>query len=55
MLANRETLKDTDQSRLDLLLTQNQPLSTLYTLKEQLQRLWQQPTTTAAMGARLDD
>jgi transposase len=55
LLANRETLKDTDQSRLDLLLAQNQPLSMLYTLKEQLQRLWQQPTTNAAMAARLDD
>ena len=36
LLANRDTLKDTDQSRLDQLLTQNQSLATLYTLKEQL-------------------
>ena len=48
LLANRATLKDTDQSRLDSLLIQNQPLNTLYTLKEQLQRLWQQPSTPAA-------
>ena len=55
LLAKRATLKDADQSRLDLLLTQNRPLSVLYTLKEQLQRLWQQPTTPSAMAARLDD
>ena len=55
LLANRATLKETDQSRLDLLLAQNAPLNTLYTLKEQLQRLWQQPSTPAAMAMRLDD
>jgi len=55
LLANRETLKATDQSRLDLLLTQNAPLNTIYTLKEQLQQLWQQPSTSAAMALRLDD
>ncbi|MFA5626435.1 MAG: ISL3 family transposase [Thiohalomonadaceae bacterium] len=43
LLSNRDTLKDTDQTRLDQLLAQNQPLSTLYALKEQLQRLWQRP------------
>lgn len=55
LLSNRSTLKDTDQSRLDALLAQNQPLSALYTLKEQLQRLWHRPASPAAMAARLDD
>jgi transposase len=55
LLSNRSTLKDTDQGRLDQLLAQNQTLSTLYTLKEQLQRLWQQPSSTADMVARLND
>ena len=55
LLSNRSTLKDSDQSRLDQLLAQNQPLATLYTLTEQLQRLWHQPTSSADMAARLDD
>jgi len=41
LLTNRDSLKETDQSRLDLLLAQNAPLNTIYTLKEQLQQLWQ--------------
>lgn len=55
LLSNRDTLKDTDQTRLDQLLAQNQPLATLYALKEQLQRLWQPDSTPAGMGQRLDD
>ena len=55
LLSNRNTLKDSDQARLDLLLAQNQPLATLYSLKEQLQRLWHQPASSADMAARLDD
>ncbi len=55
LLSNRTTLKDTDRDRLDQLLAQNQPLATLYALKEQLQRLWQPDSTFAAMAARLDD
>jgi len=55
LLSNRATLKETDQERLDQLLTRNQPLATLYTLKEQLQRLWQPSSTFADMAARLDD
>lgn len=55
LLSNRTTLKDTDQDRLDALLAQNQPLNALYTLKEQLQLLWQQPASPVAMAARLDD
>lgn len=55
LLSNRNTLKDTDQGRLDTLLTQNQPLNTLYTLKEQLQRLWHQQACPAEMATRLDD
>jgi len=55
LLANRDTLKDSDQGRLDQLLAQNQPLNQLYTLKEQLQRLWHQPESATAMTARLND
>ena len=55
LLSNRSTLKETDQGRLDQLLAQNQPLSALYTLKEQLQRLWQPNSTPAEMTQRLDD
>ena len=55
LLSNYNTLQDTDQERLDTLLAQNAPLNTLYTLKEQLQRLWHQPTSPTDMAARLDD
>ena len=55
LLSNRTTLKETDQERLDQLLAQNQPLSALYTLKEQLQQLWQPNSTIAEMTQRLDD
>jgi transposase len=55
LLSNRTTLNQTDQERLDQLLLQNQPLATLYVLKEQLQRLWQGDSTQVAMAARLDD
>lgn len=55
LLSNRITLKQTDQDRLDHLLAQNRPLAALYTLKEQLQRLWHQPASAVDMAARLDD
>ena len=55
LLSNRTTLKETDQGRLDQLLAQNQPLASLYALKEQLQRLWQPHATPAEMIQRLDD
>ena len=55
LLSNRTSLKQTEQERLDQLLAQNQPLATLYTLKEQLQCLWQPNSTPAAMTQRLDD
>lgn len=55
LLSNRTTLKETDQGRLDQLLAQNQPLASLYALKEQLQRLWQPNSTSAEMTQRLDD
>jgi transposase len=55
LLSNRTTLKETDQGRLDQLLAQNQPLASLYALKEQLQRLWQPNSTPVAMTRRLDD
>ena len=43
LLSNYGRLKQTEQERLDTLLAQNAPLNALYTLKEQLQRLWHQP------------
>lgn len=52
LLSSRNTLKESDQTRLDLLLAQNQPLATL---KKQLQRLWHQSATAVDMAARLDD
>ena len=55
LLSNRTTLDNTDQDRLDQLLAHNQPLATLYALKEQLQRLWQPGSTFVGMAARLDD
>ena len=55
LLSNRTTLKQTDQERLDQLLAQNQTLSTLYALKEQLQQLWQPNSTVAEMTQRLDN
>lgn len=55
LLSNRTTLKETDQGRLDQLLAQNQPLASLYALKEQLQRLWQPNSTLVEMTQRLDD
>jgi len=55
LLSNRTTLKETDQSRLDQLLAQNQPLAMIYALKEQLQQLWQPNSTPIEMTQRLDD
>lgn len=55
LLSNRSTLKETDQGRLDQLLALNQPLASLYALKEQLQRLWQPHSTPTEMTQRLDD
>ncbi len=55
MLSNRGTLKESDQGRLDQLLAQNASLLALYTLKEQLQLLWQRPATPTEMAARLND
>jgi transposase len=55
LLSNRTTLKEADQGRLDQLLAQNQPLASLYALKEQLQCLWQPNSTPVQMNQRLDD
>ena len=55
LLSNRGTLKESDQGRLDQLLAQNASLLALYTLKEQLQLLWQRPATPTEMAARLND
>lgn len=37
------------------MLAQNQPLASLYAMKEQLQRVWQPNSTPSDMAARLDD
>jgi transposase len=55
LLANRDNLKDTDRSRLERLLSQNQKLNTLYTLKEQLQQLWNTSSSPKKMAASLED
>lgn len=55
LLSNRDKLSDSGESRLQQLLDSNQALHTVYTLKEQLQALWQNPPTVAAMRARLED
>ena len=55
LLSNRTTLKQTDHARLDQLLAQNKPLSSIYALKEQLQPLWQPNSTSAEMTQRLDE
>jgi len=55
LLSNRTDLNQTDHDRLLQLLQQNQPLATLYALKEQLQQLWQPYSSALAMTASLDD
>lgn len=55
LLSNRDKLNDSGESRLQQLLDSNQVLHTVYTLKEQLQALWQNPPTVAAMHAQLED
>lgn len=55
LLSNRDKLNDDGENRLQQLLDTNQTLHTVYTLKEQLQALWQNPPTVAAMYARLED
>jgi len=55
LLSNRPKLKLTDQERLNQLLAQNQPLASLYALKEQLQQVWQPNSTSTEMAARLDE
>ena len=55
LLSNRTTLKQTDPARLNQLLAQNKPLSSIYALKEQLQQLWQPNATSAEMTQRLDE
>jgi hypothetical protein len=50
LLSNRTTLKETDQEGRNQLLAQNQPLATLYALKEQLQRLWHPGSAVADMA-----
>lgn len=54
LLANRDKLDGEGEIRLQQLLDTNQKLLTVYTLKEQLQELWNTPPTVAAMHARLD-
>lgn len=55
LLSNRDKLNDDGAARLQVLLDTNQTLHTVYMLKEQLQALWQNPPTVAAMHTRLED
>jgi transposase len=52
LLGNKQNLDQSGVQRLDELLAANQPLSTVYTLKEQLQSLWS-ATDEAAMQCAL--
>lgn len=44
LLGNRQRLDESGLQRLKALMQANQPLATVYTLKEQLQALWSEPT-----------
>lgn len=55
LLSNRDKLNDDGDIRLQQLLDTNQKLHTVYTLKEQLQALWNTPSTVTAMHTRLEE
>ena len=55
LLSNRDKLNDDGEVRLQTLLDANQTLHTVYTLKEQLQALWQSPPSVEVMRTRLED
>lgn len=54
LLKNPDNLSDTQAAQLVELLAVNAPLNAVYTLKEQLQQLWQKPGSAAIMAQRLD-
>ncbi len=51
LLGNRQRLDASGLQRLEALMQVNQPLATVYTLKEQLQALWSEPTEAAMQCA----
>jgi len=51
LLGNRQRLDDSGIARLEALMHANQTLSTVYTLKEQLQTLWSAPDEAAMRAA----
>ena len=51
LLGNRQRLDDSGVERLEALMRANQTLSTVYTLKEQLQTLWSAPDEAAMREA----
>lgn len=51
LLGNKQRLDDSGMARLDELMRANQTLSTVYTLKEQLQALWSAPDETTMKQA----
>ncbi len=54
LLKNPDKLSDSQQHRLDDLLAANQNLNAIYSLKEQLQNLWDNPHGFAGMTHPLD-
>ncbi|MES1942499.1 transposase IS204/IS1001/IS1096/IS1165 family protein [Salinisphaera sp. PC39] len=54
LLKNPERLRPRQAQRLDTLLAANTNLLAVYSLKEQLQQLWQAPATSHEMARRLD-
>lgn len=54
LLKNPDKLDTRQTARLDELLAANGPLNAVYALKEQLQQIWHNPSSTAVMAQRLD-
>lgn len=54
LLKNAGRLSEAQSERLAELLAANSKLNAVYSLKEQLQQLWQAPASPAQMGRRLD-
>lgn len=55
LLKNAHRLKGEQSQRLEALLAANHYLNAVYSLKEQLQTLWDNPASFNAMARRLDD
>jgi len=54
LLKNPERLSEGQRQRLDALLAANTTLHAVYSLREQLQQLWERPADAAGMAQRLD-